>query len=100
MRGEAAQDFNSVIEGAHGLARALQPVSEYGTEFLILRLGSAIVNGGCAAFLNNPRSKFAQMTKDWWFLRRDPVRGMGADGMALPSGWAMRTMKCPRRMGF
>jgi hypothetical protein len=29
--------------------------------------------GGCAAFLNNPRSKFAQMTKDCLFERRRRV---------------------------
>jgi hypothetical protein len=45
MRREAAQDFDGVVEGAHGLERAFQVVPENGTRFLILRLRSEVVNG-------------------------------------------------------
>jgi hypothetical protein len=44
MRREAAQDFDGVVEGAHGLERAFQVVPENGTQFLILRPGNEVVN--------------------------------------------------------
>jgi hypothetical protein len=45
MRGEAAQDFNGIVEGAHGLEQAFRAVPENGTRFLILRPGNEAVNG-------------------------------------------------------
>jgi hypothetical protein len=45
MRREAAQDFDRVVESAHGLERVFRAVPENGTWFLILRLGNEVVNG-------------------------------------------------------